>query len=405
MRILVLTQYFPPETGAPQNRLHDLALKLQQKGSTVHILTAFPNYPQYEIFPGYNGRFFMREVMDGLAVYRSWIFVSRRKSMFFRLLNYFSFTISSFLAGVFKVGKTDIIICESPPLFLGFTAVLLKWIKGAKLVFNVSDLWPESAVKLGLIRSSPLIWLSEVLERWIYRHSDKISGQTQGIVNSIKNRFPSKSVFWLRNGTDMNELSSWLQGRDWRTEQGFSKEDILFYFGGLIGYAQALDCIIHAAGLLKSNPKVKFVIIGDGPDKDRLVALKEQIEADNVFFFKGVPKSEITDIINSIDVGIIPLKKIELFQGAIPSKIFEILSLKKPVLLGVEGEAKSLFIDQAQAGLAFEPENANDLVKQINNMLKSKEQWAVWGENGHSFVTQHFNRVQIADDFYEFIQS
>lgn len=404
MRILLLTQYFPPETGAPQNRLYDLACKLQQKGATVNILTAFPNYPQYEIFPGYKGRFFMRETMDGLTVYRSWIYVSRQKSIFFRLLNYFSFTISSFLAGAFKAGKADIIICESPPLFLGFTAVLLKWTKSAKLVFNVSDLWPESAVKLGLIRSRPLIWLSERLEHWIYRHSDKISGQTQGIVNSIKNRFPSKSVFWLRNGTDMNELSSRLQGRDWRTEQGFSKDDILFYFGGLIGYAQALDCIIHAAALLKSNPEVKFIIIGDGPDKDRLVALKEEVQASNVYFFKGVPKSEIADIINNIDIGIIPLKKIDLFQGAIPSKIFEILSLKKPVLLGIEGEAKTLFIDEAQAGLAFEPENAGDLVNKIVHMLENREQLPIWGQNGHTFVQQHFNRHTIAEDFYCFIQ-
>ena len=404
MKILVLTQYFPPETGAPQNRLFDLAQKLRLKGAEVSILTAFPNYPQYEIFPGYQGRFFMQETLEGLNIIRSWIYVSQKKSIFFRLLNYFSFTISSFLAGVFKVGKVDIIICESPPLFLGFTAVLLKWIKRAQLVFNVSDLWPESAVKLGLIQNKQLISLSEGLENWIYRHSDKISGQTQGIVNDIKGRFPSKPVFWLRNGTDMEELTSRLKGIDWRSQQGFAKEDVLFYFGGLIGYAQALDCIIQAAAILKGIPNAKFIIIGDGPDKDRLVDLKTQLQANNVYFFKGVPKGQIADIIHSIDIGIIPLKKIDLFLGAIPSKIFEILSLKKPVLLGVEGEAKMLFIDEAKAGLAFEPENPIDLARKITFMLENQDQLVIWGQNGHAYVNEYFNRHTIANDFYTFIQ-
>ncbi len=404
MRILLLTQYFPPETGAPQNRLYDLAQKLRQRGVEVSILTAFPNYPQYEIFSGYRGRFFMQETLEGLNVYRSWIYVSQRKSLFFRLLNYFSFTISSFLAGIFSVGKVDVIICESPPLFLGFTAVLLKRIKKARLVFNVSDLWPESAVKLGLIQNKGLIWISERLEEWIYRHSDKISGQTQGIVDNIQKRFPSKPVFWLRNGTDMDELSARLKGTNWRVEQGFSDDDVLFYFGGLIGYAQGLDCIIQAAAQLRGIPNLKFIIIGDGPDKGRLMILKEQLQAHNVFFFKGVPKGQIADIINSIDIGIIPLKKIDLFLGAIPSKIFEILSLKKPILLGIKGEAKKLFIDEAKAGIAFEPENADDLVRQISVMLKHKHQLTVWGQNGFAYVNKYFNRQTIAEEFHNFIK-
>jgi len=403
MNILILTQYFPPETGAPQNRLYDLAIKLQNKGAKVSILTAFPNYPQYDIFQGYRGSVFRSEAMSGLQVYRSWIFVSPRKSIFFRLLNYFSFTVSSLFTGLYKTGKTDLIICESPPLFLGFTAVMLKRWKRARLVFNVSDLWPESAVKLGIVRNRLLIGLSERLESWIYRNADFITGQTQGIVSNIRSRFPDKRLFWLPNGVDVDELHSRLTGRDWRTQEGFGKEDLLFYFGGLLGYAQGLDCIIQAASLVKDLPEVKFIIIGDGPEKERLIALKERLGATNVYFFKGVPKDQISDVIQSIDVGIIPLKKLDLFLGAIPSKIFEILCLKKPILVGIEGEAKELFIEQARAGLPFEPENETALADQVRHVHVHRNQLSQWGSNGYAYVTAHFNRVTIADTFYEFI--
>ncbi len=403
MNILILTQYFPPETGAPQNRLHDLALKLQGRGASVSVLTAFPNYPQYEVFPGYRGSIYRRETMNGLQVYRSWIFVSRRKSALIRLVNYFSFTFSSLMVGLLKTGAADFIICESPPLFLGFTAVLLKRWKKAKLVFNVSDLWPETAVKLGIVRNRLLIRLSEQLETWIYRHSDFITGQTQGIINNIRQRFPNKRIFWLPNGVDVDELESRLTGEDWRTQKGFSKDDLLFYFGGLLGYAQGLDCIIQAAALVKDLPEVKFILIGEGPEKERLMELKEALGTSNVYFFKGVPKDQIADVIQSIDVGIIPLKKLDLFLGAIPSKLFEILCLEKPVLLGIEGEAKELFIEQGRAGLAFEPENATALAAQVRYVHTHRDLLPEWGRNGHAYVTAHFNRSTIADAFYTFI--
>lgn len=405
MKVLILTQYFPPETGAPQNRLLDLALKLQGKSAEVAVLTGFPNYPKYEIFEEYKGKIYHKESLNGLTVYRSYIFVSNRKSIFFRLLNYFSFVISSFFAGVFKTGKVDLIICESPPLFLGMTAVLLKWIKRADLVFNVSDLWPESAEKLGIISNKFILKNTTKLEEWIYRRSDKISGQTQGIVNNIKGRMNGKPVFWLKNGVDLSELTSRLNGSNWREKQGFKNDDLLFYFGGLMGYAQALDSILKAAYLVQDKRHIHFVLVGEGPEKDKMIQLKKELGLKNVHFFPGVSKVEIANIINCIDVGIIPLKNIELFKGAIPSKIFEILGLGKPILLGVEGEAKDLFIDEGKAGLAFEPENEKDLAKQIIRISENRDLIDSMGINGKTFVKNGFCKQSIADDFWKFVNA
>ncbi|MBX2926519.1 MAG: glycosyltransferase family 4 protein [Saprospiraceae bacterium] len=404
MKILLLTQYFPPETGAPQNRLYDLALKLQEFGASVSVLTAFPNYPQYRIPEAYSGKIYSRENMEGLEVHRSWIYASPQKSVIRRLLNYFSFTFSSFLAGCFKAGKADLIICESPPLFLGFTAVLLKYIKGARLVFNVSDLWPESAVKLGIVTNPWLIRLSTWLEHWIYRHSDHISGQTQGIVSDIQRRFPDKPVFWLPNGVDSEEIETRITGKDWRGSNGFHTDDILVYFGGLLGYAQGLDTLVKAAKEVTDLHRVKIIIMGEGPEKERLQALKTALQADNLYFFPGVSKQEIIDVIWNMDIGIIPLKKLDLFKGAIPSKIFEILYLKKPVLLGIEGEAKDLFIEEAGAGVAFEPENHLELAQGIRHYATHPDEIKTHGQRGHDFVVQRFDRRHIAAAFWDWFQ-
>ncbi len=403
MRILILTQYFPPETGAPQNRLYNLAMQLKKRATSITVLTAFPNYPRYEIMEGYRGKWFAKEVMDGLLIFRSYIFVKKSSSLFLRLLNYFSFVFSSLIVGLFKVGKADLIICESPPLFLGITAVFLKKIKKAKLVFNVSDLWPESAVKLGLVTNPFFIRLSTFLEEWIYRNADYISGQTQGIVRNIQNRFPHKPVFWLRNGVNSAELQSRITDRNWKKEMGYDENDFLLYFGGLVGYAQGLDCILKAANRLKHLPAIQFAIVGDGPDKKRLEGMKEYLQIPNLKFYEGVPKNEIADVINSVDVAIIPLKRLDIFLGAIPSKIFEILSLKKPLLLGIEGEAKTLFIEEGKAGLAFKPENDEELAEQILNFYQNPALVKEFGNNGSKYVKQYFDQAQISIDFWHFL--
>ncbi|MFN0212925.1 MAG: glycosyltransferase family 4 protein [Saprospiraceae bacterium] len=403
MRILILTQYFPPETGAPQNRLYEIALRLQSFGAEVSVLTAFPNYPKYEVWELYRGMFYQRETLNGLNIHRTYIYARPGKGLWNRLLTYFSFVFSALWAGFFRIPKVDLIICESPPLFIGWTAVWLKRRHRASLLFNVSDLWPESAVKIGLVKNPLFIKASTWLESWIYRNSDLISGQTQGIVADIRKRFPNKPFFWLKNGVDSTELNARLTARNWRKENGFSANDLLFYFGGLLGYAQGIDCIIEAAVKLHDLPQVKFILLGEGPEKTRLQKLKQDLGTDNVHFFPSVPKSEIADVIQAMNAGIIPLRKLDLFLGAIPSKIFEILCLKKPILLGIEGEAKDLFIDQGMAGWAFEPDNSSQLALLVRQIAQDPESLLEKGGNGYQYVRQHFDRQQIAEDLWRFL--
>lgn len=409
MKILFLTQYFPPEVGAPQNRLFELATRLKKKGIDVEILTAMPNYPQMKIYPGYEGKSFFTETIDNLTVHRAKIYIPKSKSIVQRLRNYFSFVFSSANAALFRLPKYDYVFCESPPLFLGMSALWIRLFKGSKLIFNVSDLWPESAEKLGLVKNKFLLWMSYRLEALCYKRSILVTGQTQGICHSISARFPGKDVYWLPNGVDVSyynpEAIPKSVGAGWRTENGFTENDFLVLYAGIIGIAQGLEVLLHAADKLKDNLNIKILLVGSGPEKEKLLALKQQMGLKNIFFFDVLGKDKMPQVVAASNAAVIPLKKLDLFKGAIPSKIFENLAMQKPILLGVEGEAKELFIDRGNCGLFFEPENAMDLSLKIKELEGNPAACAAYGKNAREYVSAKFDRNTIAESFFQKLQS
>lgn len=402
MKILFLTQYYPPEIGAPQNRLSELAVRLQSNGLKVTVLTALPNYPLQQIYKEYEGKNSCVEEIDGIEVHRSWIFVRKSKSILSRLLNYFSFVLSSILYARKNISAHELILCESPPLFLGISAFLLKKRWRAKLIFNVSDLWPDSAEKLGLVTNKYLITMARWLELFLYRNSDMISCQTQGIVSTIKTRVINKPIYWLRNGVNTEFFNPDKAYENYRRKLNVRSDSFVVFYGGIIGYAQGLEVILHAASAMK-NKNVEFVLAGDGPLKEYLMQTAMNMNLENVKFITPFTKKEMPSVLASIDVAIVPLKKDELFLGAIPSKIFEALAMKKPIILGVDGEAKNLFIDEGNCGLYFEPENSQHLVACLEKLMSDEKLRMQLGENARKYVSLYFDRNTIAEEFLHFI--
>lgn len=399
--LLILTQYFPPETGAPQNRLFELAKHFQKQGVRVSVLTAMPHYPRMQLDPAYQGKTFVHEMQGGIPVYRSWIYVTERKSIPFRLLNYFSFVGSSLAAGLTQVPRHAWILCESPPLFLGLAALALQRRWRAKLIFNVSDLWPESAEKLRLVTQPAFLKAATLLEEQLYREADVITGQTQGIVANIHARFPRKPVYWLPNGADLHHYPvDTPADQPWRQQLGIPSEAMLALYAGVIGHAQGLEVILAAAERLRHVP-IHWVLLGHGPEKARLQALAHDLP--QVHFLEPVPKAAMPGIVAASDVAVVPLRRLPLFEGAIPSKIFENLALAKPLLLGVEGEAHRLFIDQGQAGLAFTPEDPDSLAQQALHLFENPALRLQLGYQGQTYVATHFDRAQIAHDFQAYL--
>lgn len=397
MKFLILSQYYPPETGAPQNRLHSLALNLVKNGCEVEVLTAMPNYPKMEVFESYKGLKYSIEYIDSIKVHRSKIYVSKSKGVFKRLLNYFSFVLSSMKSSN-KLKKTDYVICESPPLFLGISALYISKKLNAKLIFNVSDLWPESAEKLDIVNNKFLLSIAYKLEKYIYKKSFLITGQTQGIIANINKRFPKINTLWQPNGID-KEVYDVIENQDWIKENALEGKKIYVY-AGIIGHAQGLDVIIKAKSWLLNNEtklseKINFVIIGDGPDKQRLLALNKELNT-KIIFLPNSSKNEVLKKIKSCHGYIVPLKKIDLFLGAIPSKIFDALALSKPILLGVDGEARDLFINQGKAGIYFEPENEISLAKAVIKLESNPIQASIYGNSGFVYANKNFDRKNIA---------
>jgi glycosyltransferase involved in cell wall biosynthesis len=387
--ILILTQYYLPETGAPQNRLSALANYLSKQEIDVEILTALPNYPIGKVYDGYSKLFYSNEIIEDIQVHRGWIYTTSEKGVIKRLLNYFSFVFTSLWLALFKLKKFDYVFCESPPLFLGITARWICILKGSRLIFNVSDLWPESAEKLGIITSSLFLKPAYWLEKRLYKKSYLITGQTQGICNSINVRHPNKKILWLPNGINTNEKI--IPNTNWRDENNFKSSDFLVIYAGILGHAQALETIIEAAKALKHHTHIKLLFFGDGPEKEKLISLKAVHQCDNVFFFGSVTKSEINQIVSCCDLGIVHLKNIPLFEGAIPSKIFEYVKCQVPVLLGAKGEVLDIFVQQHQAAIPFEQENPMDLKSKIEWCATNTAALKITNENAQNLVKVKFN--------------
>ena len=404
MKILILTQYFPPETGAPQNGLYSLATDLIDAGADVTVLTAMPNYPKMEIFEGYKGKIYKKEVLNKIKIIRTWIFIVKSKAIVPRLINYISFVISSLVAGLFKVKRPDVIICESPPLFLGITAIALKKMKRTKLVFNVSDLWPETAEKLNIITNKQMLNASYWLEKKIYESAALVSGQTQGIIKNIQARYPMVPAYWFKNGIDTSTFDLNAGGSLFRLQNNVGDNDCILLYAGILGHAQGLEVIIKAANLLKDRKEIIFFLVGDGPEKDNLIKLSKEYELNNVRFFPNMQRNNMPGIVAACDIYIVPLKKNDLFKGAIPSKLFEPLAMGKPILLGVEGEAKKLFIEDGNCGMPFEPENEKELSKGIQLLADNRKLLSELGANGKAYVLRNFDRKNINKEFYNRIK-
>jgi glycosyltransferase involved in cell wall biosynthesis len=400
MKITILTQYYPPEHGAPQNRLHDLARRWVEAGEEVVVLTAMPNYPRGEVFEEYRGKLISTEEIDGVKVIHSAIFVSKKKSMIAMLSIYFSFVFTSIIAGILKLGKSDVLLCESPPLFLGFSALVLKFWTRSKLVMNISDLWPESAVQLGLIGKGPTLSALEFFERLLYKSSKLVSCQTDGIVNGVKKSHKKAETFLFPNGVDLEMFQP--QPKDESLKKEFDLPDGYFVvgYGGNHGRSQALSQVLEAATRLKDE-KIIFVLFGDGPEKPELQEKAKEMGLVNVRFYPSQPRQKMSKIQSLWDLALAPLKNIDIFDGARPSKMFELMAGEIPFIFCGKGEGADIALESGAAKVA-PPESYDDLAEIIKSFAEmTPEQRKEMGKQGRKFVSEKFDRSKLAVEFLE----
>lgn len=386
----MLTQYFPPETGAAQVRLFEVAKAIRNQGHQIEVVTAFPNYPNGVIPPEYQGKFYMREELDGIPVFRTWIYPVQRGKFWKRLLNYFSFVFSA-LYGVLKAGKADYVFVESPPLFIGFTTLFTKWVKGAKIIFNVSDLWPESAVSLELVTNKQLIAMAESLERTMYKSSWKISTQTEGIIDSLKSRgIPEEKMVFLPNGVDPDLFTPHEPDAELVEKLKLQGKYVILY-AGTMGYAHGLEVALQAAELLeKSEPDIVFLFVGDGSEKPRLVEMAREKQLSNVRWVDFQPITEMHRYYSLSSLNLSTLRRYKLSEGVRPSKVFPGLASAKPIIYVGEGEGARI-VEESGGGVVIPPEEPELLVQAILNLKKDPESCQAMGAKGREFVIKHYS--------------
>ncbi|ADI28093.1 glycosyltransferase family 4 protein [Geobacillus sp. C56-T3] len=399
MRIMYLCQHFPPETGAPQIRVYEVSKELIKRGHQVEVLTAFPHHPHGVIPKPYRGLFYLFEQWDGIPVHRTWIYPSPKGSFWKRLASYFSFTFSSFYSLLVKAKPTDVIICNSPPLFLGITGYVGAKLKRAKFVFNVADIWPESAVELGILKNRLFIRMARWLELFLYRKAWKIAAATEGIRDyMIEQGKAPEDVFLLPNGVNTDVFRPLPKNKKLLAELGLEGK-VVFTYAGTMGYAQGLDSVLRAAAIVKAkDERAHFLFVGDGQEREKLMALKEELGLDNVTFYGSVPVEKMPEIFSITDYSIVSLRNIDLFKGARPSKIFPAIATGTPVLYCGEGESAEI-LETYHCGKIAPPENPEQIAAAVLELLcLPREEYEKMAENGRKLAVEQYSWIRIVDD-------
>lgn len=401
MKLTIFTQYYPPEIGAPQNRLSNLASHFVAAEHQVTVLTAMPNYPTGRVKEGYGGAV-QRECRDGVSIVRTFIYPCQSAALIPRLLSYFSFVFSSVLFGSLLVGTSDYLLVESPPLFLGLSAVWLSWLKGAKLIFNVSDLWPQSAVSLGVIRPNSFSHqLALRLESFCYKKSWLVTGQSRSILRDIKNRFPGQSTFLLSNGADTGRFGPEKKTIEGRTRLT-SKDEFVVLYAGLHGLAQGLEQIIDAAAELRHDENFRFALMGDGPQKQQLIQRARRLQLQNVTFLDPVSADHMPEILAAADLIVVPLGMD--IPGAVPSKLYEAMATGRAIVLVANGEAAEI-VHQYEAGLVVAPGDIHSLALAFQKVREDAHLTGRLGEHARTAAVRHFDRRSIAVPFIRYLES
>lgn len=395
MKILFLTDNFPPEFNAPASRTYAHCKEWVKLGAEVTVITGAPNFPKGKVFDGYKNRLRQEEWIDGIRVIRVWTYIAANEGFAKRILDYVSFMLSAIMAGLFV--KTDLIVATSPQFFTAIAGRWLSFFKRKKWVMEVRDIWPESIKAVGAMDGNLAIQYFEYLERRMYRTASKIVTVTDAFKKQLceKHNIPPEKIGVYKNGIDGSLFRPIPKNQQLLNELGLQNKFIIGYIG-THGMAHKLDFVLNCAQQVQ-DLDVHFLFVGSGAEKKNLLKLKEDLQLQNVTMLDAVPKEEISTYISILDVGLVNLKRSKTFESVIPSKIFELAAMHKPILLGVLGESKEM-VEHYEIGVCFEPENTAQFMDAVN-LLKNQNNLCFEFED---FVAE-FKREAIAKQMLLFI--
>jgi glycosyltransferase involved in cell wall biosynthesis len=402
MKILFVSHYFPPEVNAPANRTHEHCRRWVADGHEVTVVTGVPNHPRGRIFEGYENRWIQEEEIDGIRVIRTWMYLTPNSGFLRRIANYLLFAWTALLASP-RAGRPDVVIATSPQFFVGVAGALIARCKRRPFVLEIRDLWPKSIVELGQLGEGPILRVLEALERWLYRSAAGIVVNTRTFVDHLRDRgVAAEDIELVYNGIDPTVFHPQPRNEALLERHALGGCFTVGYVGTL-GLAHGLTLLIDVAERMREHRHLHFVLIGDGADREKLEREIADRRLENVTLLGLQPRGSMPDWIASIDLLLVMLRDLPVFETVIPSKIFEFLAQERPVLLAARGEIRRMMED-AGAALVIDPEDEGQLVHAIEEVIAHPEQAAERAKAGRRWVEEGFIRNDLARKMLHFLE-
>ena len=390
MRILFLSDNFPPETNAPAIRTYQHAREWVREGHEVTVVTCAPNFPTGRVHDGYRNRPYAVEETDGIRVVRVWTYVTANKGTVRRSFDYLSFMLSGVPASLWQ-RRPDVVVGTSPQLFAALGAWIVGSIRRVPSVFELRDLWPESIAAVGAGgRGLPYRLLGRLAD-FLYRNVDKIICVTESFVRVLESRgIPAEKMAVVLNGVDPDEFRPEEPDSAVRLELGVGADEFLATYAGTVGLAHSLTTVLDAADMTRADG-IRYLIVGDGAERERLLAEVERRGLSNVTILPGQPRGRVPKILAASDAIIVHLRDDPLFETVIPSKIFEAMAVAKPIILGVRGESAAI-VERIGCGVTVAPERPHELASAARRLKADPSARLVMGKQGRRAAESEFSR-------------
>ncbi len=399
MKILFITDNFPPEVNAPATRTYEHVIEWQKRGADVTIITCTPNFPHGEVYDGYKNKFYQKEQLDGIEVIRVWSYMASNSGFTKRVIDYFSFSFMAFWVGLFQ--KHDIVIATSPQFFTTWAAWGISKIRRKPWIFELRDIWPESIRTVGAMKQERILNCLEKVELGLYRDADKVVAVTDAFKsNLIQRGVDPEKIQVVTNGSNIDLFSP--REKDHSLLQSLNLENkFIIGYIGTHGMAHCLDFIVKSISKI-DDENIHFLFIGDGSMKSKIIDIASTLSLKNITFLKPIAKEDVPKYLSIIDVSLAPLKKSDTFKTVIPSKIFEASAMGKPTLLGVEGQAQEI-IEKYNAGICFVPEDEKDFITKVA-LLKNDVDLYRDCIGGCHVLAKDYDRKKLADKMLRTLQ-
>lgn len=395
MKVLFIYQFFHPETGAGPTRISEFAYNLVKAGHKVKVITSFPNYPHGIIFEGYRGKFFQREVLKGVIVERCLSYTSPKMSFIRRMMGEISFEIISTIRAMMSE-QYDIVFVSSPPFFSGIVGYLISKIKNSCFIFDIRDLYPDSAIVYGVLRNPLAVKILRKLEYFYYQKADRIIAVTEGVRKHVLQCGINESkVIKIPNGANVDIFTPRSPSQEIIDKYKFGDKFIVIYVGRFARYHGTIT-IVECASLLKRNHDILFILIGEGTEKKNSMELAKKLELNNVIFLDEQPQNRVPLFLASADIGIAIAKDVEFVKMALHVKMFEYMACGIPVVLSALGESEEVIIE-SEAGICVPPENPQELAKAILELYHNPQLGKKMGMNGRRYVVEYYSREKLAN--------